>query len=140
MSVTYSTAHGNAGSSTPWARPGNEPMFSWILGFGSFTTQPQCRLLPLLFLYLKYLLTMVDLQRCVDFYCIAKRLDSVLTHTHIHRFSDSFLMSVIAGYRVEFPVLYGRSPLAIRSIRHRVHMPLPNSQSLHALHLSLWLL
>ena len=30
-SVTYITAHGNAGSLTHWARPGIEPAFSWIL-------------------------------------------------------------------------------------------------------------
>ena len=31
MSATYTTAHGNAGSSTHWARPGIEPASSWIL-------------------------------------------------------------------------------------------------------------
>ena len=31
MSATYTTAHGNAGSLTPWARPGIEPASSWIL-------------------------------------------------------------------------------------------------------------
>ena len=30
-SVTHTTAHGNAGSLTHWARPGTEPEFSWIL-------------------------------------------------------------------------------------------------------------
>ena len=30
MSVTYTTAHGNAGSLTHWARSGIEPISSWI--------------------------------------------------------------------------------------------------------------
>ena len=30
-SVTYTTAHGNTGSSTHWARPGIEPATSWFL-------------------------------------------------------------------------------------------------------------
>ena len=35
-SVTYTTAHGNAGSLTHWARPGIEPATSWFLvGFVS---------------------------------------------------------------------------------------------------------
>ena len=36
--VTYTTAHGNSGSSTHWARPGIEPRTSWFLvGFISAT-------------------------------------------------------------------------------------------------------
>ena len=31
MSVTYTTAHGNAGSLTHWARPGIAPTTSWLL-------------------------------------------------------------------------------------------------------------
>ena len=31
MSATYTTAHGNAGSLTHWARPGIEPATSWFL-------------------------------------------------------------------------------------------------------------
>ena len=31
ISVTYTTAHGNARSLTPWVRPGIEPESSWIL-------------------------------------------------------------------------------------------------------------
>ena len=31
MSTTYTTAHGNAGYLTHWARPGIEPASSWIL-------------------------------------------------------------------------------------------------------------
>ena len=38
--VTYSTAHGNARSLTHWARPGIEPVSSWILvGFVSDAPQ-----------------------------------------------------------------------------------------------------
>ena len=40
LSAAYTTAHGNAGSSTHWARPVTEPIFSWIL-VGSLTTEPQ---------------------------------------------------------------------------------------------------
>ena len=29
--ATYTTAHGNTGSLTPWARPGIKPTSSWIL-------------------------------------------------------------------------------------------------------------
>ena len=32
MSTTHTTAHSNAGSPTHWARPGIEPMSSWLLG------------------------------------------------------------------------------------------------------------
>ena len=39
-SVIYTTAHGNAGFMTHWARPGIEPTSSWILiGFTSFVPQ-----------------------------------------------------------------------------------------------------
>ena len=31
VSSNYTTAHGNAGSLTPWARPGIEPTTSWLL-------------------------------------------------------------------------------------------------------------
>ena len=36
----YTTAHSNAGSLTHWAKPGIEPMSSWILD-GFITTEPQ---------------------------------------------------------------------------------------------------
>ena len=36
MSATYTTADGNAGSLTHWARPGNEPATSWFpVGFAN---------------------------------------------------------------------------------------------------------
>ena len=38
-SVTYTTAHSNAGSLTHWARPGIEPVSSWILT-GFVTAEP----------------------------------------------------------------------------------------------------
>ena len=45
-SATYTTAYGNARSPTHWARPGIEPMSSWILvGFVSATPQQE---LPIL--------------------------------------------------------------------------------------------
>ena len=40
MSVTYTTAHCNAGCFTHWERPGMEPASSWIL-VGFITTEPQ---------------------------------------------------------------------------------------------------
>ena len=40
-SVSYTTAHGSAGSLTHWARPGVEPTSSW----GSLTAEPQRELL-----------------------------------------------------------------------------------------------
>ena len=40
MSVTYTTAQGNAGSFTHWARPGIEPASSWIL-VGFIATEPR---------------------------------------------------------------------------------------------------
>ena len=49
MSVTYTTAHDNAGSLTHWARPGIEPMSSWIL-VGFVTAEPWWKLLVILFL------------------------------------------------------------------------------------------
>ena len=39
-SATYTTTHGNAGSLTPWARPGIEPTTSWFL-IGFISTTPQ---------------------------------------------------------------------------------------------------
>ena len=39
-SGTYTTAHGNARSSTHWARPVIKPSFSWILS-GFITVEPQ---------------------------------------------------------------------------------------------------
>ena len=45
-SATYSTAHGNAGSLTYWARPGIETASSWILvRFVSICAEPQHELL-----------------------------------------------------------------------------------------------
>ena len=46
MSGTYPTAHGNARFLTHWARPGTEPISSWIL-VGFVTTEPQRELLYL---------------------------------------------------------------------------------------------
>ena len=43
-SVTYTTAHGNTCSLTPWAMPGTEPASSWIL-VGFVPTEPQQELL-----------------------------------------------------------------------------------------------
>ena len=43
MSVTHTTAHGNAGSLTHWARPGNGPTSSWML-VGFVTTESQLEL------------------------------------------------------------------------------------------------
>ena len=42
-SATYTTAHGNTGALTHWARPGMEPASSWIL-FRFVTTEPQWEL------------------------------------------------------------------------------------------------
>ena len=39
-SATYTTAHGNTGSTTHWARPGIEPTSSWIL-VGFIPNEPQ---------------------------------------------------------------------------------------------------
>ena len=44
MSVTYTTAHGNVGSLTHWARPGMEPAALWIL-VRFVTAEPQQQLL-----------------------------------------------------------------------------------------------
>ena len=60
MSVTHTTAHGNAGSLTHWARPGIKPTTSWFLN-GFISAVPQQELLEfaffeflLLFLLLLY--------------------------------------------------------------------------------------
>ena len=42
--VTYTTAHGNAGSLTHWGRPGIEPVSSWIL-VRFVSTEPQWELI-----------------------------------------------------------------------------------------------
>ena len=44
MSAAYTTAHGNSGSLTHWARPGIEPETSWFL-VGFVSTAPQRELL-----------------------------------------------------------------------------------------------
>ena len=44
MSATYTTAHGNTGSFTHWARPGIEPTTSWFL-VGFVPAVPQWELL-----------------------------------------------------------------------------------------------
>ena len=49
-SWTYTTAHGNAGSSMHWARPGIEPASSWIL-VRFVSTEPQWELLHLLLFF-----------------------------------------------------------------------------------------
>ena len=49
VSATYTTAHGNAGSSTHLARPGIEPVASWIL-VRFISTEPQQELLDILVL------------------------------------------------------------------------------------------
>ena len=49
MSVSYTTAHGNASSPTHGARPGIELSSSWIL-VGFITTEPQWELHQFLFL------------------------------------------------------------------------------------------
>ena len=46
-SSTYTTVHGNAGSVTHWARPGIEPLSSWIL-IRFVTMKPRWELLPAL--------------------------------------------------------------------------------------------
>ena len=53
MSATYTTAHGNAGSSTHWAKPGIEPATSWFL-VQFISTVPRRELLRLFLLYLLY--------------------------------------------------------------------------------------
>ena len=51
MSVTYITAHGNAGSLTHWVRPRIEPTSSWIL-VGFITTKPWWKLQNKTFLFI----------------------------------------------------------------------------------------
>ena len=46
--VTYTTAHGNAGSLTHWARPGIEPISTWML-VKFISTEPRQELLISLF-------------------------------------------------------------------------------------------
>ena len=48
-SVTYTITHGNTRSLTHWARPGIEPVSSWML-VGFITAEPQQQLLNLLFI------------------------------------------------------------------------------------------
>ena len=62
-SVTYSTAHLNAGSLTHWARPGIEPTSSWMLG--SLTTEPWWELQIPLYFRLHYFF-----HQCFCFYSV----------------------------------------------------------------------
>ena len=50
--VTYTTAHGNAGSLSYWARPGIKLAYSWIL-VGFVTPEPKPGIPILKFFYLK---------------------------------------------------------------------------------------
>ena len=50
-SAPYTTAHGNAGSLTHWARPGMEHAFSWILG-RRVSTEPWQEVLKSIFIWM----------------------------------------------------------------------------------------
>ena len=58
-SVTYTTALGNSGFLTQWARPGIEPASSWML-VGFISTEPQWELLVLSFWSLPSLTCFMD--------------------------------------------------------------------------------
>ena len=81
--------------------------------------------------------TVVDLQCCVSFTCVAKWFS--YAYIHIPSFSDTFPIQVITEYWVEFPVLYPRSLFAIYFIYSCVYMLIPNSWFVSHPHLSLWL-
>ena len=55
MSATYTTAQGNSGSLTHWARTGIKPTSSWILvGFVSYVSQQELPLQIFLIIILRY--------------------------------------------------------------------------------------
>ena len=130
--VTYTTAHGNAGSSTHWVRPGIEPAPPWILvrfvTCWATTGSLSLRAGFFKFHFLKFYWSVVDLQGCDNFCCITKWFS--YTHMYIHSPSDSFPTQIITEYWVEFSGLYSRSSLANHSIYLSMYMPIPNSQSI----------
>ena len=69
MSATYTTAHGNAGSLTCWARPGIKAATSWIL-VGFLTAELQWELLGLVILVMVILYD----ERCHAFRTISDQL------------------------------------------------------------------
>ena len=81
-SVSYTTAHGNAGSSTHWRRPGIEPMSSWIL-VRLFSIAPQWELPDTNFesrkLYYSYTSEVPSLFRVADVNVLSKIYSRHLT-------------------------------------------------------------
>ena len=68
----------------------------------------------------------VDLQRCVSFWCTAKWL----SYTYIYIFSYSFPWWLITQYWIESPVLYSRTLLFIHPVWNSLHLLIPTSQSM----------
>ena len=81
-----------------WPRDGTRVSCSSCIAGGFF-------LFFLLYLN-NFLLDIVDLQCWVSFRCAVRWIG--YTYTYIHSFSDSFPISVITEYWVEFPVWYSR--------------------------------
>ena len=67
--------------------------------------------------------SIVDLQCCMSFWCIAKWF----SYTHMYSFMHSFPLWFIT----ECTVLYSRALLFIHSLYNSLHPLIPNSQSIH---------
>ena len=108
-SVTYTAACGNAGSLTPWVRPGIKPASSqrqhWVLNLLSHNRNSQF----FIFIYLYW--SIIDLQ-CFRY--TAKWFRFIYTHTYLYiLFQIIFHYTLLWDIKHKFLVLDSRSVLFI---------------------------
>ena len=91
------------------------------------TVVDTARMCVFIYLFLiNFYWSIIDLQCCVSFCCIAKWVG--YTYTYIPSFLDSIPVEVTTEYWVEFPVLYSRSLLVIYFTYSSVDMYIPIPQ------------
>ena len=84
----------------------------------------------LIFAFLKksFYWSIVYLQYCINFSCIAKWLLYTHTHTHTHTHTLFWILFHygLSRYLIYFPMLYSRTPLVIHSKYNSSHLLIPN--------------
>ena len=83
-----------------------------------------------LFKWILFCWSLVDLHWCVNFCYKAKWFINTHMHTHVYHFLYSFLLWLITGYWIQFPVLYCRTLLFIHFIHNSLHLIIPNSKQI----------
>ena len=116
----------------------NSNGFVYLLVWSRIPSNNSCvkQSLGVLFSFFNFYWSIVDLQCCVSFRCTAKWV--TYTNTYIHSFLDSFPISVITEYWVEFPVLYSRSLEVTYFIYTSVYMSIPIFQFIPSPYLTPW--